>query len=58
MPCHNHKLVYKMREIVSTFKEKYSEMLNIISVEYAVSVRGYGANVIFHFEMKNAIALF
>ena len=32
-----------MREIVSTFKEKYSEMLNIISIEYAVSVRCYGA---------------
>ena len=43
MPCHNHKLVYKMREIVSTFKEKYSEMLNIISIKYAVSIRWYGA---------------
>ena len=31
-----------MREIVSTIKEKYSEMLNIISIEYAVSVRCYG----------------
>ena len=43
MPCHNHKLVYKMREIFSTFKEKYSEMLNIISLDYGVSVRCYGA---------------
>ena len=43
MACYNHQLVYKMREIVATFKEKYTQLHNVISIECEVFVRCYGA---------------
>ena len=47
MPCNNHKLVYKMQEILCEFKEKYSELLNIITIESTVSIRCYVAKCLF-----------
>ena len=42
MPCTNHKLVYKIRDITGAFNEKYSNVANKVSIESQVFVPCYG----------------
>ena len=61
MPCTNHKLVYKIRDIIGTFKDKYSDVANKVSIESEVFVWCYGPKCLLtvrnEIENKNALEM-